>query len=193
MINIRQLDKSDIGRIADIDRSEHVTVGYVIREGELIAEEVDWQVPQWSTDDHPEWSVQARIEAWAPYLEQGGTMFGAFDGDVMVGVTMYQPKLTEDMAQLAILFVSNGYRRRGIAARLAAEVEQLAREDGSKRLYVSATPSQSAVGFYQSQGFEVVEKPHPELYALEPEDIHMSKTLKEKTSGDSRKPGHRPI
>jgi GNAT superfamily N-acetyltransferase len=177
MIHIQQLDKSDIGRIADIDRSEHVTLGYVIRDGELIAEEVDWQVPRWSTDDHSEWSVQAKIEEWEPYLEQGGTLFGAFDGDLMVGVTMYRPKLTEDMAQLVILFVSNGYRRRGIAARLAAEVERLAREDGGKRLYVSATPSQSAVGFYLSQGFEVVEKPHPELYALEPEDIHMIKIL----------------
>jgi len=29
------------------------------------------------------------------------------------------------------------------------------------------------MSFYQSQGFRLVDKPHPELYALEPEDIHM--------------------
>jgi hypothetical protein len=27
--------------------------------------------------------------------------------------------------------------------------------------------------FYQSQGFRLVDKPNPELYALQPEDIHM--------------------
>jgi len=29
------------------------------------------------------------------------------------------------------------------------------------------------VGFYLRQGFVPTEHPHPELFALEPEDIHM--------------------
>jgi N-acetylglutamate synthase-like GNAT family acetyltransferase len=49
----------------------------------------------------------------------------------------------------------------------------LARELGAIRVYVSATPSQSAVEFYRGLGFELVSEPLPELYALEPEDIHM--------------------
>jgi ribosomal protein S18 acetylase RimI-like enzyme len=86
---------------------------------------------------------------------------------------VYRPHLTETMAQLVFLHVSHGYRRQGIATRLTAEGTQLARSDGAEQLYVSATPSKSAVGFYRSQGFRLVDKPHPELYALEPEDIHM--------------------
>jgi ribosomal protein S18 acetylase RimI-like enzyme len=77
------------------------------------------------------------------------------------------------MAQLVFLQVSDGYRRQGIASRLTAECIRMARADGAKKLYVSATPSESAVGFYQTQGFRLVDKPNPELYALEPEDIHM--------------------
>ena len=44
-------------------------------------------------------------------------------------------------------------------------------------MYVSAVPSESAVGFYRSQGFTPTQEVDEELYALEPEDIHMTKTL----------------
>ena len=54
---------------------------------------------------------------------------------------------------------------------------QQAIADGHKRLYVSATESKSAVGFYLSQGFVPTQDAHPDLYALEPDDIHMIKIL----------------
>ena len=44
-------------------------------------------------------------------------------------------------------------------------------------MYVSATPSGSAVGSYLKHGFEPTPYPHPELFALEPEDIHMIREL----------------
>jgi N-acetylglutamate synthase-like GNAT family acetyltransferase len=102
---------------------------------------------------------------------------GAFDGDRLVGIAAFRPLLTETMAQLAFLHVSNGYRRRGIAAHLFDQVEGLARQSGARQLYVSATPSESAVGFYTSKGCVRTSTPHAELFALEPEDIHMIKPL----------------
>ena len=172
MIQYKQLQKLDVGRIAEIDRSEHVTLGYSMQDGRLVAEEVDWQVPAWFAEG-PEHSVQSMVEFLWPIVADGATMWGAFDGDQLVGVMVCRPHLTEDMAQLVFLHVSNGYRRRGIATRLTSECIRLAREDKAERLYVSATPSESAVSFYQKQGFRPVDKPHPELYELEPEDIHM--------------------
>jgi len=50
---------------------------------------------------------------------------------------------------------------------------EIAREAGSRRMYVSSTPSSSAVGFYIAQGFKLAEEVDAELYALEPEDIHL--------------------
>jgi GNAT superfamily N-acetyltransferase len=94
-----------------------------------------------------------------------------------VGLIVYRPNLTADTAQLAALFVSKDHRRQGIAARLTGEVSRLAHQDGHARLYVSATPSESAVNFYQRQGFSPTQETNPELYALEPEDIHMVKKL----------------
>jgi ribosomal protein S18 acetylase RimI-like enzyme len=172
MITIKQLENSDIVRIAEIDRSEQVIRGYFYRDGRLEAEEVNWRVPRWF-DEGPEHSVPAMIGFLVPILQGGGMLWGALDRGSLVGVAVYRPHLTETMAQLVFLHVSNGQRRQGIATRLTAECVRQARSDGAERLYVSATPSESAVGFYQSQGFQLVEKPHPELYALEPEDIHM--------------------
>lgn len=177
MVEIRVMHESEIGRIADIDRTEHVTLGYRMREGKLETEEVSWRVSPWFEQGEGEHSLRKQIRDWRPLVDQGGTMLGAFDGERLVGVCIYRPHLTGSTAQLAVLHVSNGYRRRGIARHLTAEVERLARQDGSTSLYVSATPSGSAVGFYRSQGFDLVDEPDPALYALEPEDIHLIKTL----------------
>jgi hypothetical protein len=41
----------------------------------------------------------------------------------------------------------------------------------------SATPSLSTVRFYLGRGFEPMSEPLPELYKLEPDDVHMQKRL----------------
>ena len=177
MVDIRRLATSDIIRIAEIDRSEHVTLGYVYRDGKLETRQVDWHVPRWFTDGRREHSVQALIDKWSPGLEQGGVLLGALDGDELAGLAMLRYKLSDTMAQLALLHVSRACRRQGIATRLFLEACQLASEDGATELYITATPSESAVGFYRSQGCRLAEQVNGELYAEEPEDIHMIKTL----------------
>ena len=173
---IKILHNDDLKRIGDIDRSEHITLSYVYKDGELVTETVDWQVPRWLEDDSDH-SVAARIMEWKPLLDAGSVLLGALDGELLAGFAIFRPTLTEAMAQLAVLHVSKGYRRRGIAVQLTAEMCKMAKEAGATSLYVSATPSESAVGFYQSQGFQLAEQVHPDLYALEPEDIHMIKPL----------------
>jgi ribosomal protein S18 acetylase RimI-like enzyme len=177
MLHIRRMGNGEITRIAEIDRSEHVTLAYRVRDGQLEERHVDWHVPRWSGEENGEHSVQAKVAALSAILDQDGVMWGAFDEDRLAGVAILRPALTEDMAQLAFLHVSNGYRRQGIATRLTEQASKVASEMGAQRLYVSATESESAVGFYRSQGFELAKEVYPELYALEPEDIHMVKIL----------------
>jgi len=171
------MDRSEVGRIAEIDRSEHVTTGYVYEHGELRAESVDWRVPPWPpTGD--DFSVEHMTTGILPVLDSGGTMLGAFEENgTLVGFGVLRYGLAERMAQVDALFVSNGHRRKGIATRLLSRIVGLARADGADWLYVSATPSESAVGFYVSQGFHLAEELDDELYALEPEDIHMIRSL----------------
>ena len=176
MITIRQMDESELDRIGEIDRTEYVTTGYVMRDGRAVAEEVDWQVPPWTAEPGPH-SVPGHVDGVRRTMAHGGVMLGAFDGNRLVGFAALRHRLTPGMAQLAGMWVSNGYRRQGIATRLTDEVFRLARERGAERIYVSGTPSESAVGFYTSRGFRVTDEPHPDLLAEEPEDIHMTKPL----------------
>ncbi len=176
-VTIKQLGNSAASRIGEIDRSEYVSVGYRQRGAELEAYPVAWNVPRWSEGDRGEHSVGQRVRDLTRVLEQGGVMFGALDGEALVGYAVLWPKLHEGTAELKALLVSRPYRRKGIATRLMEEVCRLARASGAKRLYVSGTPSESAVGFYLSQGFVPTSEPDPELLAQEPEDIHMIKEL----------------
>lgn len=173
MIEIRHMPASELDRIGEIDRSEHVTREYSYRHGALEERVVDIAVPTWSPSGDHEHSVPSKVNAWRTLLDEGGTLVGAFAGDILAGVAIYRPHLTEGMANLAVLHVSRNQRRTGVASRLTDEVARLARADGARRLYVSATPSDSAVGFYQSHGFELTDEPNAALFALEPDDIHM--------------------
>jgi N-acetylglutamate synthase-like GNAT family acetyltransferase len=60
---------------------------------------------------------------------------------------------------------------------LVEEILKLAREKGATSIYVSATPSESAIGFYRSMRFDLAEKVNKVLFELEPEDIHMTRPL----------------
>jgi ribosomal protein S18 acetylase RimI-like enzyme len=171
------MPSAELARIAEIDRSEHVTALYAYRRGALEGRPADEKVPTWDATGAGEHSVGALVAAFGPILERGGTLIGAFDGEALAGVAIYRPNLDEKLANLALLHVSRSQRRRGIATRLTEEVARLARADGARHLYVSATPTGSAVGFYRSQSFAPTDTPNAELFALEPEDIHMTSEL----------------
>lgn len=164
---------SDLARISEIDRSERVTREYAYRRGSLESRVVDLRIPRWSRTGDDEHSVQHLINAWQPVLDGGGILVGAFDLDTLVGFAIYRPDLSEGMANLAALYVSTSYRRKSVGSRLVGEIARLAREGGARALYVSATPSESAVKFYRKHGFEPTAEPNEALFAAEPNDIHM--------------------
>ncbi len=141
-------------------------------EGQLTLKEETWQRPRRSADH---W--QPYIEQWEGLMERGGAAIGAFAGSRLVGIAVIRYQLTRNMAQLAALFVDSAYRRRGVAKALVEEVSRLARAAGAQELYVSATPSESAVGFYISHGFTLAWPVNAELYEREPDDIHMVHAL----------------
>ena len=63
------------------------------------------------------------------------------------------------------------------AKRLSEDLDHIAREGGDTEIVVSATPSQNTVRFYMGRGYQPMAEPFPELFALEPEDIHLHKKL----------------
>ena len=172
MFTIRSIASEECDRVREIDVSETDDLVYMWRDGALVETQQHWERPQWGPMRCEEIAAD-----WRDTLGQGGTVLGAFDGDQLVAEAVLVPHLTATTAQLQYLHVSRAYRRQGIASRLVMEISRLARETGARQLYVSATPSRSAVGFYRTLGFAPTSTPHPDLFVLEPDDIHMTISL----------------
>ena len=176
-ISYNWMTAADLELLADIDRSEYINKAYVQSGDELIVRKVDWQVPDWLEDGQGEHSLYHINSFCSEYLDYSAFMLGAFIEDSLAGAGLMRPNIRPKMAQLAFLHVSSTSRRLGIASQLTKELIAKAEDQGAKQIYVSATPSESAVGFYLSHGFEPTSEPLPELLSLEPEDIHMIKQL----------------
>jgi GNAT superfamily N-acetyltransferase len=173
MIDILLLPSADLRLIGEIDRSEHVTVEYLVDRGQLITNTVDWDVPTFDPEGNGEHSVYAQVEHWEPIVEQGSVLIGAFEGHEFLGLAIVDPVFESDLAWLAFLHVSRRYRRKGVATSLWNEAAHLADFAGSGSIYVSAAPTGSAVGFYLSKGCTLAKPPHRDLFEEEPEDIHL--------------------
>jgi len=106
MISIREMKSSEIGRIAEIDRTEHITQYYTLRNGSLEVNDVDWHVGPWDS--------AKKIKEWIPIAEGYKNMWGAFDKERLVGFAVYRSYLTEEMAQFAILHISHEFRKMSI-------------------------------------------------------------------------------
>ena len=65
------------------------------------------------------------------------------------------------------------------AGPLFEKAVERARQLGAKQLYISATPSENTVNFYRNLGCKVTSEIDPELFELEPEDIHLEYTLRQ--------------
>jgi ribosomal protein S18 acetylase RimI-like enzyme len=171
-LEFRRLLPQEIGRIREIDRSERVTVGYRVVQGELEASAVHWDVPSFRTEGSGEHTISAQVRFCEKHLEAGALALGAFRAGILAGIGLMTPGIRPGVAQLAYLHVSREHRRAGIATRLVAELIRFAAQAGARQVYVSSVPSESAVGFYRSCGFRLA-TPLPELLEQEPEDIHM--------------------
>jgi predicted N-acetyltransferase YhbS len=173
MITYRELAESDFSKIAEIDRSEVIRVGYEVRGGELVEMDVMWDSRNFIPEGKGEHTVAGEIEFCRGHMARKAIAFGGFDAETLIAIGILTPNIRPTMAQLAYLHVSRDYRRKGIGAAITSQLLERASVLGSKRIYVSAVPSESAVGFYKSFGFDLVAEPLSELYELEPDDIHM--------------------
>lgn len=176
-VRYRQLEAHELSRVGEIDRTETIDALYVQHGSRLELCEGNFSAPPWRPDGTGEHSVTAQRAALHDYARAGATALGAFDGDRLVGIGVVLPHLRPGIAQLAYLHVGDGHRGRGIGSHLTAELEQIARTAGDTSMVVSATPSLNTVRFYERRGYEPMAEPLPELYELEPEDVHMLKPL----------------
>ncbi len=170
-LEFRQLERSELGDIWRIDRSEVIEAIYYMENGQLVLKPERYDMRGWPPGE---------ADHYGPILvdcfDRGGTFYGAFDGDSLVGVAVLESRLIgseRDQIQLKFLHVSSSYRSRGLGTRLFRAAEARAKTLGARKLYISSTPSERTVGYYMSLGCRLAEEVDPGLFELEPEDIHM--------------------
>lgn len=176
-ITYRRLLVADLARLGEIDRTERIETLYV-QHGARLEERVGgWDATAWFRDGEGAHSVAYQRAECERHFAAGAIGLGAFAAGRLVGIGIVTPHIRPGVAQFAFLYVSNGYRAGGIGAHLSDELERVAREEGDTAMVVSATPSLNTVRFYLGRGFEPMSEPLPELYELEPDDVHMHKQL----------------
>lgn len=174
-IDYRELKLDELDGIRGIDRSEQVDSVYLFRSGALVEKEVSYRMEGFPGDE-----LEAVIRRQKQLLANGGWVYGAFDSGKLVGVASLENRFrgrTHRYCKMDILFVSSGYRHRGIAARLLGMCIAAARGIGAERLYISATESKNTVDFYMKRGARLVEELDADLFRMEPEDIHLEIVL----------------
>ena len=176
-IQFERLTRVELSSVAEIDRTEQIHIVYRQRGTELEERHGHWSSPAWDPHGHGEHSVAAQQHVLEQYVDAGGIALGAFAKGQLVGIGVVVPHLRPEIAQLAFLHVSAPFRATGIGRRLSDELDLIARDAGDTEIVVSATPSENTVRFYLSRGYELMPQALPELYDLEPEDVHMSKAL----------------
>lgn len=169
--------RTDLSRVAEIDRRERIEVLYEQQGARLVERHGNFDSPAWDADGDGKHSVAAKVREVEHYVEAGGVVVGAFANDRLVGMGIVVPRLRPQIAQLAFLHVSAPFRKTGIGSRLSDQLDHLAREEGAIEMVVSATPSANTVRFYLAHGYRPTAQPLAELVEREPDDIHMSKSL----------------
>ena len=174
---IRALDRDDLGRVGDIDRTEHIAVLYEQRGTDLVERRGDWSASAWDPEGSGPHSVEAQRRALMAFAAAGGVALGAFEGERLVAIGMVVPHIRPAVARLAYLHVSREHRSTGLGGRLCAELESIARDVGDTEMVVTATPSEQTVRFYLRHGYSPMAEPLPELFEEEPDDVHLLKRL----------------
>jgi predicted N-acetyltransferase YhbS len=170
-LKFRELERAEIDRVWTIDRREHIANIYRFIDGELRLEALNVDVPGWPPDEIPKQT--RRLHEMS---DHGGRFFAAFDGDQIAGVSVLDTLPRGErgrLLELGFMHVGRAYRDQGLGARLFEQARAAARELGAHGLYISATPSEHTIHFYRARGATVLAVPDPELFALEPEDIHL--------------------
>lgn len=171
VITGRLLLREEIEQVWTIDRSEVIDHIYYYDQGTLVLKPEHYNLDGW-----PPGETEATTPMLIDCFARGGWFYGLFDDERLIGAAILDSQWLgreRNRLQLKFLHVSKSYRKQGLGRRLFALAQAEARERGAQRLYISAAPSKNTVDFYQRLGCVLTREVEPDLFALEPKDIHL--------------------
>ena len=170
-MKIRELTRSEVPYIWQIDRREVIENIYYLKDGKLVLKPEHYDMRGWPNGE-PEHYTPNLLDCF----DYGGYFWGAFSGELLVGVVVLENRFigsAKDTLQMKFLHVSNNYRKHGLGKELFLLAAEKAIELEAKKMYISATASENTVNFYLNLGCVLASELDEELYALEPDDIHL--------------------
>ena len=190
-IFIRELERPEIEKTRLIDRGELIENVYYHENGKLVLKPEVYDLNGWGPDQ-----MDSILPDLYVCFDRGGIFWGAFEGSSknnggaavphpsicsatqdadLIGISVLDNQFLgpeKNQLQLKFLHVSRPYRKSGVGKTLFVRAAETARSLGAEKLYISATPSENTVHFYQGLGCVVMDEVDPVLFQLEPEDIH---------------------
>lgn len=153
MIEIKDLSINDItpDMLLNFNHRQIITKEWVKSNGK-------WELVE--TSEVHEWNKEKRIwvsKYLCSQIERGGSTVAAFDDDVLVGfccVDGYLSGETAKYANLTMLFVDDGWKRKGIGRKLFDRICTNAASMGADKLFISAVASFETIAFYFDMGCE---------------------------------------
>jgi len=172
---IRELTREEIEQIRTLDRTEVIDNVYYVQGGQLVLKPEYYDMHGWPPGE---------ADKYTPILydcfDRGGSFYGAFEDTRLIGAVVLESKFigkAQEQLQLKFLHVSRSHRKTGLGRVLFERAVEKARAMNARRLYISATPSENTVNFYLHLGCVVTQEIDPELFVLEPDDIHLEYDL----------------
>ena len=188
MMEFRNVVFNELSQIWQIDRTEHVETIYSYENGSLKEHPVNETFYGWAPGN-----VETYTPIIAKCFQHGGFFWGGFVADKLKSIAILDAKWIgkhKDTLQLEFLHIDRAYRKQGIGRILFMKAVEEARLRGAKRLsrscYATAktstlvhssTENKNTVEFYKHLGCRITKDIEPELFQLEPHDIHMEYIL----------------
>jgi len=170
-MNFRSIERNEIEKIRNLDRSEIIDQIYYYKNDELILVDEHHDISGWEPKN-----LEEIVSNLYFNYDRKATIYGAFEDTKMIGLVALDSEFigkNNDTLLLDFLHVDKSYRKIGVGDTLFEMIAKKAKELGAKKLYISATPTKNTIQFYFNRGCELTEELNNKLYELEPEDIHL--------------------
>lgn len=171
-IKYRQLknDEINLTLFHSFNRYQDVKKCWRKENGKWTLKEIAF-IEQWGSVEY-----EYLIKCLQNTVKTGGTVYGAFHNDVLVGFASVESEFfgsQKEYLQLSSLHISYENRGMGIGKKLFSLACKKAKEMGAQKLYISAHSSEETQAFYKAVNCVEAVEYNPKLVAEEPCDCQL--------------------
>lgn len=172
----RRINENEMNRelFSDFVRRQVVTKCWRKEDGEWKIKDVPF-IDDWSEEEYA-----TLVSCLNNTILTGGLVYGAFSNGVLKGFVSVEPTLfggEQKYLDLSSIHVSEDMRGQGIGKELFLAAKEWARENGARKLYISAHSAVESQAFYKAMGCVEAEVYNQKHVEEEPCDCQLECSL----------------